>query len=124
MTSEPGDAGRSSGHSEIVPTGARLEAVHDGLVNRFARAWKAKYGRFIAAAALGSIPWIGGVLSAAIALQAEGGQEKLDDASCDSGYLRRQRNSDLIPFNTSTKTPCKRSPRERRGLFRAACRAI
>ena len=64
---------------EIVPVDAAVEAARDGLINRFVGAWQAKYGRFIAAAALGSIPWVGGVLSAAIALQAESGQEKLDE---------------------------------------------
>lgn len=39
--------------------------------------WK-KYGRFLVAA-LGSIPWVGGVLGAAASLSAEKGQERLSD---------------------------------------------
>jgi hypothetical protein len=69
----------SASQSAIVPINAELDAANEGLVNRFAGWWKAKYGRFIAAAALGSIPWVGGILSAAIALQAEGGLEKLNE---------------------------------------------
>ena len=77
VTSEP--TGEGAGQSEIVPVDAKLDAPPEGGIDRSAGWWKAKYGRFIAAAALGSIPWIGGVFSAAIALQAEGGQERLDE---------------------------------------------
>ena len=79
MSNEPKDGEPGAGHSEVVRAQDALEATHGGLIDRFTGGWKAKYGRFIAAAALGSIPWIGGVLSAAITLQAEGGQEKLDE---------------------------------------------
>ncbi len=56
-----------------------VDNSREALIDKLAGKKRSKYGRFIAAAALGSIPWVGGVISAAIALQAEGGQERLDE---------------------------------------------
>ena len=64
---------------DVVPVSDSLDSHREDLIAKLSGDKRSKYARFIAAAALGSIPWIGGVLSAAIALQAEGGQEKLDD---------------------------------------------
>lgn len=77
---EPNDKQLGSSNSnELVPGVGAVDHREDVLIEKFAGGKNAKYARFIVAAALGSIPWIGGVLSAAIALNAEGGQEKLDE---------------------------------------------
>lgn len=67
------------GDADPIGSDRDVGASQEALLDKLSGSRKSKYARFIAAAALGSIPWVGGVLSAAIALQAEGGQEKLDE---------------------------------------------
>jgi hypothetical protein len=79
MSEDRDPASGPTGTSEIVPSAAKVEQGENQTptTNSFAR--RAKYIRFIASAALGGIPWIGGVLAAAVAFQAEGEQEKLTE---------------------------------------------
>lgn len=56
-----------------------IEAARERLIEELTGRKGSKYARFIVSAALGSFPWIGGVISAAVALQAEGGAEKLTE---------------------------------------------
>lgn len=63
----------------LSPQDADLEAARDMLIEKLTGKKGSKYARFVVTAALGSFPWIGGVISAAIALQAESGQEQLNE---------------------------------------------
>jgi hypothetical protein len=59
--------------------GANLvEASHDAFIDRLSGGRGRKYTRFIMAA-LGSIPWVGGVIAAAASLSAESDQQKISD---------------------------------------------
>lgn len=64
---------------DIVPYAGEVDKANEGLLDKLAGGKKSKYARFIASAALGSIPWIGGVLAAAVTFQGEGGQERLNE---------------------------------------------
>ena len=64
---------------DIIRSDAELEAARDSLLEKLAGRTRSKYARFVVSAALGSLPWVGGVISAAIALQGESGQEHLDE---------------------------------------------
>jgi len=60
--------------TDVVPTGG----AESGLVAQLTGEKGKKYYRFVIAA-LGSIPWVGGVLAAAAALNAEKDQEKINE---------------------------------------------
>lgn len=68
----PGEHGLTASDTEV-------DQRRDELVEKLSGKKYSKYVRFIVAAALGSIPWIGGFLSASVSLHAERGQEKLSD---------------------------------------------
>lgn len=64
---------------EIAAHDDEIAAAREKLIEKLTgRKWS-KYARFVVTAALGSFPWIGGVISAAISLQAETGQEHLTE---------------------------------------------
>lgn len=67
------------GSEETTQSDSAVECAREELIEKLTGKKKSKYARFIVAAALGSIPWVGGVLSAAVALNSESGQEKLTE---------------------------------------------
>jgi hypothetical protein len=81
--------------SEVARNESDVDSIREGLLGKFSEDKKAKYRRFIAAAALGSIPWVGGVLSAAIALQAEAAKKNL--MKCKSFGYASTKNSGAAP---------------------------
>ncbi len=56
-----------------------LERIGNGILSELRNKEHAQYYRAILSAALGSIPWIGGVYSALISLQAESDQEEVNN---------------------------------------------
>lgn len=60
------------------PDTGLVEASHDAFVERLTGGRGRKYTRFVMAA-LGSIPWVGGVIAATASLSAERDQEKISD---------------------------------------------
>src|SRR5580704_2503095 len=60
---------------EVLPS---TESTESALINQLTGGRGKKYRRFVIAA-LGSLPWIGGVLAAAASLSAERDQEKVNE---------------------------------------------
>ena len=79
MTESQSEKPSELGSAEVVVSDPDIEAARERLIEKLTGKKGSKYARFVVAAALGSFPWIGGVISAAIALQGEAGQEHLDE---------------------------------------------
>lgn len=79
MSESPDDHPATPDTRTVVIGDGDVEKAREQLIEKITGRKNSKYARFVAAAALGSIPWIGGVISAAISLQAEGSQSQLDE---------------------------------------------
>lgn len=64
--------------NDDIETGNLAERSQDALIHKLAGGQGRKYVRFVMAA-LGSIPWVGGLIAAAASLSAEKDQEKVSD---------------------------------------------
>ncbi len=79
MNESPDTKPAPPGSHDVTQQNADVEAAREQLIEKLTGRKYSKYFRFVVSAALGSFPWIGGVISAAVALQAEGGQDQLSE---------------------------------------------
>jgi len=75
MTTQDDSAGK---RADAATHNALVEPSHDALLERLSGGRGRKYTRFVMAA-LGSIPWVGGLIAAAASLSAEKDQQKISD---------------------------------------------
>src|SRR5882762_125166 len=75
MTTQDDSAGK---RADAATHNALVEPSHDALLERLSGGRGRKYSRFVMAA-LGSIPWVGGLIAAAASLSAEKDQQKISD---------------------------------------------